>query len=467
MENEVKVNVKNKPPLDPDFVPAVLWNKAYQEMVKSNPDSMPVSIAMLRPDGTCFVHRTKVLPDEKSGIGLNKKYISKLIKVLLWQKGGNKIIIAGSKIIADELAGSFSANGSRAFDSDLIGTKVFGSPITVEACPLDRMPEPHDASSKLGRNLDGCRIGFDLGGSDRKCAAVINGKVVHSEEVVWDPYYQSDPQYHISGINDIIKRAAVKLPRIDAIGGSAAGIYMNNEVRVASLFRAISRDNFDKHIRGLFLKLKKEWGCVPFEVVNDGEVTALAASMSMNDNAVLGTSMGTSQAGGYVTPDGNITSWLNELAFVPVDYRDNAPADEWSGDIGCGVQYFSQQAVARLIPKAGISVPDSMPLAERLNQIQKLMAGGDKRAEAIYQTIGIYLGYSIPHYAEFYDMRNMFILGRVTSGEGGDIIISRAAQILKEEFPVLAEKIKISTPDEQEKRHGQAIAAASLPKIAK
>ncbi|MBQ9739564.1 MAG: ROK family protein, partial [Kiritimatiellae bacterium] len=85
----------------------------------------------------------------------------------------------------------------------------------------------------------------------------------------------------------------------------------------------------------------KEMG-VPFEIVNDGEVTALAGSMQLNSNSILGVSLGTSMAGGYVNPDGNITDWLNELAFVPIDYRDGAPADEWSGDLGCGVQFFSQ-----------------------------------------------------------------------------------------------------------------------------
>ena len=96
---------------------------------------------------------------------------------------------------------------------------------------------------------------------------------------------------------------------------------------------------------------------MPFEVVNDGEVTALAGSMSLGENAILGIAFGTSTAAGYVTPDGNITSWLNELAFVPVDYSPDAPVDEWSGDYGVGSQYFSQQCVGRLMPAAGIEAP--------------------------------------------------------------------------------------------------------------
>ena len=232
---------------------------------------------------------------------------------------------------------------------------------------------------------------------------------------------------------------------------------------MGSLYRGIAEPDFDRHIRGIFRALQSWWGGVPFDVVNDGEVTALAGSMSMKANAVLGYSMGTSVAAGYVTPDGNITSWLNELAFVPIDYRDDAPADEWSGDIGCGVQYFSQQAVSRLLPAAGIAVTAEMPLAERLVEVQKLMAQGDPRARKIYETIGTCFGYAIAHYGEFYDIENMLVLGRVTSGEGGDVILANARQVLKDEFPALAEKVRLRTPDEKDKRHGQAIAAASLP----
>jgi len=317
----------------------------------------------------------------------------------------------------------------------------------------------------MGRHLDGCRIGFDLGGSDRKAAALIDGRVVYSEEIAWDPYFQADPAYHLEGVHDSLRRAAAHLPRVDAIGGSAAGVYVNNEVRAASLFRGVVADDFERHIRRMFFTLQSRWGGVPFEVVNDGEVTALAGAMSMNDDAVLGVSMGTSQAGGYVTPAGNITPWLNELAFAPVDYRPDAPRDEWSGDVGCGVQYFSQQGVGRLARKAGFDFPATLPLPEQLIAVQQALAAGDARARAIYETIGVCFGYAIAHYADFYEVRNLLVLGRVTSGEGGEIILDRAGAVLRAEFPALAGSIRLRTPDERDKRHGQATAAASLPAL--
>ena len=177
---------------------------------------------------------------------------------------------------------------------------------------------------------------------------------------------------------------------------------MNNRVKVASLFRGVPTDLFQSRVKDLFLELAKEWK-VPFEIANDGEVTALAGSMALGENAVFGLAFGTSTAAGYVTPEGNITTWLNELAFAPVDYNPRAPVDEWSGDYGCGVQYFSQQCVGRLLAPAGIEVDSALPLPEKLKHVQALMAKGDERARNIYETIGTYLGYAIAHYADFYD----------------------------------------------------------------
>ena len=115
---------------------------------------------------------------------------------------------------------------------------------------------------------------------------------------------------------------------------------------------------------------------VPLEVINDGDVTALAGSMSLEDNGILGIAMGSSQAAGYVDMQGGIMDWLSELAFAPIDYNPRAPMDEWSGDIGCGSQYFSQQCVFRLAPKAGIQIPKGITDAEKLKFVQEKLEAG-------------------------------------------------------------------------------------------
>jgi predicted NBD/HSP70 family sugar kinase len=453
------------PPLDPGFVPAELWNREYRARCESHAGAHPLAIALERSDGTISRFDTRVLPQTTKYLAANRRYVERLVKFLLWARGGYRILIGGDAAIAGMIRQIYSASGERKFDHEFMGTKVYGRELVVDSLDLEDMPSARESAIALGRHLDGCRIGFDLGGSDRKCAAVIDGEVVFSEEVAWDPYFQSDPQYHYEGINDTLRRAAAHLPRVDAIGGSAAGVYVNNEVRVASLFRGVKPEAFDRKIRGLFSELQKIWNGVPFEVVNDGEVTALAGSMSLAENSVLGISMGTSVAGGYVTPNGSITPWLNELAFVPVDYRDDAPIDEWSGDRGCAVQYFCQQGVARLAPLAGLKFPAGLKLPEQLVEVQSRMTAGDERARRIYETIGVCFGYTIAHFANFYEIRNLLILGRVTSGEGGAVILEKAGEVLRTEFPELASQLQLRTPDEKDKRHGQAVAAASLPAL--
>ena len=456
---------KIRPSLDPEFRPASLWHRAYQALVAGDPSARPFAIVLARMDGAVFRHDSRVLSTGHPVAALTLIYAERLLKFLLWMKGAPQVLVAGADEIAAALAKTYSPMGARAFDCDFMGANIFGRVFSVEASSFEALPATVETSSPMGRHLDGCRIGFDLGGSDRKAAALIDGEVVYSEEITWDPYFQTDPRYHLEGVHDSLLRAAAHLPRVDAIGGSAAGVYVNNEVRAASLFRGVPADAFEKHIRRMFFTLQTRWGGVPFEVVNDGEVTALAGAMSMNDNAVLGVAMGTSLAVGYVTPAGNLTPWLNELAFAPIDYRPDAPRDEWSGDIGCGVQYFSQQGVGRLAQRAGFVFPAALPWPEQLIEVQHAMKAGDSRARVIYESIGVCFGYAIAHYAEFYEVRNLLVLGRVSSGEGGEIILGRASAVLREEFPALAESIQLRTPDEKNTRHGQATAAASLPAL--
>ncbi|HWA87852.1 MAG TPA: ROK family protein [Opitutus sp.] len=456
---------KIRPPLDPEFLPAALWNRAYRELVARDRGARPFAVALVRADGTAARHDDRALAAEHPAGERTFRYVERLLKFLLWQKGGSTVLVAGLDEIVPRLAQCYSPAGARAFDAAFMGERVYGRTLTIAATKFDELPAASDGSASIGRHLDGCRIGFDLGGSDRKAAALIDGRVVFAEEIAWDPYFQADPAYHLAGVQDSLARAAAHLPRVDAIGGSAAGVYVNNEVRVASLFRGVAPGDFERHVRRMFFALQARWGGVPFEVVNDGEVTALAGSMSLGANAILGISMGTSQAGGYVAPAGNITPWLNELAFAPVDYRAAAPRDEWSGDVGCGVQYFSQQGVGRLAAAAGFDFSEKMPLAERLVAVQVAVSAGDPRARKIFESIGVCFGYAVAHYADFYAVRHVLVLGRVTSGEGGAIILAEAAAVLRAEFPSLAGSVQLHTPDEKSKRHGQAVAAASLPAL--
>lgn len=451
-------------PLHPQFRPAALAVRNFRQLAAAASRPERARLALEQADGSIFHLTTPLLPEDHPQAAANKVHVERLAKFLLWSRGGFRIHFDGPPSLAAALAAHYRDTPTGRFDNETVGERIYDRPL--EVVHARELPPERASTTPLGRHLEGCRIGFDLGGSDRKVAAVIEGKVVFSEEIEWDPYPQPDPEYHLAGIMDSLSKAAAHLPRVDAIGGSAAGVYVNNRVKLASLFRGVPRPLFDSRVKDLFLEVKRAWRGLPFEVVNDGEVTALAGSMSLGSNAVLGIALGTSTAGGYVSSDGNITSWLNELAFVPVDYHPEAPRDEWSGDYGCGVQYFSQQAVGRLLAPAGIDEVDpALPLPEKLKQVQALMKAGDERARRIYRTLGVYLGYGVAHFADFYDIRQVLVLGRVTSGEGGDLMTAAAREVLDVDFPELAQRIAFHMPDEKDKRHGQAIAAASLPAI--
>jgi predicted NBD/HSP70 family sugar kinase len=450
-------------PLDKMFRPASLIHRRFRQMVAEAGGGVPLRLGLERADGSLSLYETQVFAPGDPHFALNLPYVERIVKFLLWQRGGWRVFVGGPSEIGQHIAAVYSPTGARHFDHDFMGG-VYEHPFTVTVTDAESVPEEKETSIPLGRHLDGCRVGFDLGASDRKASAVIDGEVVFSEEIPWDPRPQTDPDYQYKGVMDSIKRAAAHLPRLDAVGGSAAGVYINNRVRVASLFRGIPKDLFEQKTADMFLRIGKELG-VPIEVVNDGEVTALAGSMSLGENPVLGIAMGSSQAGGYVNDHGNITGWLNELAFAPIDYHPNAPVDEWSGDAGCGVQYFSQVGAIRVAEGAGVQFEPGLTLPEKLEALQAKMQRGVVSVRWVYETLGVYLGYAVAHYADFYALKHILVLGRVTTGPGGDILIEKAHEVLKTEFPELAETIRMALPDEKSRRVGQSIAAASLPAL--
>ncbi|MDD4003327.1 MAG: ROK family protein, partial [Clostridia bacterium] len=343
-------------------------------------------------------------------------------------------------------------------------SRVYEKPFEVISVDYDSVPDTYEMAEKHTFSLNGCRIGFDAGGSDRKVSAVVDGKTVYSEEVLWLPKINPDPEYHYNEILKSFKAAAERMPRVDAIGISSAGIYINNQAKVASLFMSVPDDVFDKRVKNIYIDAAKQFGDIPLKVANDGDVTALAGAMSLNTNKVLGIAMGTSEAAGYVDGGGCIRGWLNELAFVPVDFNESALIDPWSGDIGCGVNYFSQDAVIKLAGLCNLELDGDTP-AKKLKSAQQMLENGVQKAQWIFEDIGTYLAHSLAYYFKFYDAEQVLILGRVSSGKGGDIIINTCNKTLKELYPQTAKKVKINLPDEKSRRVGQSIAAASLPII--
>jgi predicted NBD/HSP70 family sugar kinase len=449
------------PPLDPEFQPAVVFNHNYVETVKVAGKGVPLTLGLEREKGLLSRYETVVRSEPDAA---TLRYVERIVKFLLWARGGWKLYFGGPKAIGEFVSKTYSARGARKFDCEMMA-RAYGRKFQVVMTSAGKVPARKEMQVAAGGHLKGGRIGFDLGASDYKVSAVMNGEAIFTEETPWNPASQPDPEYHYHHLSAALHRAAAQLSRVDAIGGSSAGIIVDNEIRVASLLRAVPKKLFPK-AAGIFKRIQKEWN-VPVVVMNDGDVTALAGALSLGRKGMLGIAMGSSQAAGFMDLQGHIGGWLNELAFAPVDYNPAAAADEWSGDIGVGALYFSQQAVNKLLPAAKISLPEKMGLPERLKEVQNLMASGDVRAAKIYETIGVYFGYAIAHYADFYDFQHLLILGRVTTGKGGDILLAQAREVLRREFPEVAAKVELHVPDEKSRRVGQAVAAASLPMIKK
>lgn len=452
--------MKFTPVYEKEFRPMSVVLRDYKAAVKGA-EHKTLKICVERNDAYNYIYALDVFaaPEKREE---NYAIAERIIKSILWVVGGYKIYICGDDYVFDRIKADYTKSGARAFDVDFMQT-VYETPFEVIKSTENDFPKYNPCSVSIGGHLEGCRVGFDAGGSDRKVSAVIDGKVVYSEEVVWFPKVNSDWHYHYEGIKAAMQTAASKMPRVDAIGVSSAGVYINNKIMVASLFLKVPKEDYKAHVQNMYIDVAKEIGA-PVEVANDGDVTALAGAMDLKDDCVLGIAMGTSEAVGYINDKGLLNGWLSEVAFVPVDFNKNAMVDEWSGDYGCGVKYFSQDGVIKLAESAGHKFAEGASPAEKLKEIQKLMANGDAMAKQIYEDIGTYLGYAIPYYSEFYKIKHLLLLGRVTSGEGGAIIMERAKEVLKAEFPEYAD-IDLTMPDESNKRVGQSIAAASLPSI--
>jgi predicted NBD/HSP70 family sugar kinase len=452
----IEFQVKNMPGLDPDFIPFGPWMEAYLTGA-----DRPLDIALERENGKISVHRTRLRGPEFAEANL--RFAERYVKFLLWSVGGWKIYVRGDRSVYEHLAADYTKTGARAFDAQFM-EDVYERPFEVADCSGGGFPEANESSVSVGGHMEGCRIGFDAGGSDRKVSAVIDGQTVYSEEVVWHPKTSADPQYQYDGIVEAFRTAASKMPRVDAIGVSSAGVFIGNSPMVSSIFLKVPREKRE-FVKSVYDRAAREIGDVPIVVANDGDVTALAGSMSMGSGAVMGMAMGTSEAVGYVDEGGNILGWLNELAFAPVDLAENAMRDEWSTDRGVGCKYFSQDAVAKLAPAAGISLSESLTPAEKLKEVQALAEADEGEARDIFVSIGAYLAHTLALYSKFYTVRHFLVLGRVTSGIGGTLIVDECNRILREEYPALAASMAVTLPDEKTRRVGQSVAAASLPRI--
>jgi len=409
-----------------------------------------------------------------------------LICEMIWQRSASSLLIAGPPTLCGYLTEAFSPTGDCAFEVTSM-PNVCGTPdkaFEVKVVKVANLPPSKDTAQKCGTDANGSRLAFDLGKSDIKVVAVKDNEVLYSKETEWD-VTNPDPDYHYKAIKDAMELGKAKLDKIDAIGGSATGtVSGKNEATWCDIFPNVPPDVYKEKVVDIFNRLAKDLaGDVPLKVINDGEVTALAAFKKLGGKGnVMGISMGSSEGGGYANADGDLLGWINELCYIKLDLNPEAPTDPWTKGAYTGIShmYLGQRGATKLAAVAGLDCPEDQayphanmctikhePHAQCLKIIQAAMSdpGKEPQARKIYETIGVYLGYALLQYLEHYAIDHIMILGRVSKGAGGDHMLSTAKQVLAVERPDV--NIEFHTADDHFKAVGQCIAAAALPELPK
>jgi len=470
-------------PLDPNFSPVILAKRQYRAAC-SDASFPELHLALPRATG-CARVSLKVFPDGHKDCDASTYLAGVLVQEMIWQRSASALIISGPDYICNALIAGFAVGGQYEFEATTMpcvnGTPDAKFEVTRVSSAAD-LPEAKDTPQVCGKDANGCRLAFDLGKSDIKVVSVKDNEVVYSKETEWD-VTNPDPQYHYDAIKAAMQLGKDALPKIDAVGGSATGtVGANNEATWCDIFPNVPPAVYKEKVVDIFNRLAKDLaGDVPVKVINDGEVTALAAFQKIGKGKVMGISMGSSEGGGYANADGNLMGWINELCYIRLDLNPNAPIDPWTKGAHTGIShmYLGQRGTTKLAACGGIEGPDEYMYpnpamctikhenhAQCLKLIQKAMTDPAKEAQAslIYETVGVYLGYALAQYKEFYEVDHIMILGRVSKGKGGDLMLATAKKVLETEFPEYAD-IQFHTADDHFKAVGQCIAAAALPEV--
>jgi len=470
-------------PLDPNFAPLILAKKNYLKHVAGT--SYFLEWALPRADG-CARYKLPVFEENHAYVEASIYLAGVLIQEMIWQRSASALLLSGPSKICEALKKAYSPGGEYEFEAssmpNVCGTP--GNPFEVKIVPVAELPDSKDTPQACGKEADGCRLAFDLGKSDIKTVAVQDNQVVYSKETEWD-VTNPDPQYHYDAIMAALKLAKAALPRVDAIGGSATGTVSGaNEATWCDIFPNVPPAVYKEKVVDIFVRMAKDLaGDVPLKVINDGEVTALAAVQKIGKGNVLGISMGSSEGGGYANADGNLMGWINEMCYIKLDMNPEAPTDPWTKGAHRGIShmYLGQRGATKLAAKAGVKVPENYVYphpdmctvkhedhAQCLKLIQKAMTNPEEEPSVknLYVTVGVYLGYALAQYCEFYEVDHVMILGRVSKGAGGDIMLDTAKKVLNLEFPQYGH-IQFHTADDHFKAVGQCIAAAALPELRK
>lgn len=410
-----------------------------------------IGVALSRGKGVVYPFSLRISEDFEESYF----YLKKVLLALLWTVGGSRFLLRCNLSFYSRFVERIKKD-EEVYASFKAIEEIYGEPVSFTF--VEEMPHRVIETSKRSLFSSGCRIGLDLGGSDIKVMTLQDGKVLYSSEILWSPKTARDPSYHESFIRSVLKEAASYLPRVDAVGVSTSGVVEEEELIYPSLFTLCSDKDKKEGIRVLLKELSHElFPNANFSLINDGDASALGASFLYDKDSVLGLSLGTSLAGGYVK-DGFLYPYLNELSKVPVNFGSFAKNHYQLGIKGSASEYLSQKGIIALAEDRGIELKGTLP--EKLLMVQVLAEQGNNEVLQAYRTFGKRLGSCVLYFSLFLDFSSVFLLGRVLSGKGGETLLKSANEYLASK----GNNLILFSADERFKRLGQAYVAACLEK---
>ena len=222
------------PVLEPGFRPAVLAVRAFDALARESGSPVAVRMALEQADGSVFHFETRLLPSSHTHSAGNCRPPRAIRQVpsLVTRR-----LADATSTRRPTIAARLAAHYRETLPEVRLAPR---RPADVRSSTRDR-PHARPAAGTRGDqaarpSLDGCRIGFDLGGSDRKVAAVIDGPCRLQRRDGLGSVPQAGSAISLRRDHGFAHKAAAHLPRVDAIGGSAAGVYVNNRVKVGRCF---------------------------------------------------------------------------------------------------------------------------------------------------------------------------------------------------------------------------------------
>lgn len=422
--------------------PITEWHRRYRSAA---PGSGRFAVRFERPDRASLCFRTGLVGSASPEL---VRYVRTYVHNRLWAAGARRVVVDCGPDLFAALKSCFDPGGQYYHQAEMM-SRVYRGPFEIVRGPVvDRSDEgsgvPAQGDPKRGRH-----IGVDLGGSDVKVVAMRDGELLHHEKMDWRPRGMMRGRQVLDVVEDMVGRAlsAARLGRIDGIGLSTAGIVVGNRVVVSGIFSGLAAEEFDGWVAPMGAKLSRAFGGAPTQVAHDGDMTPLWAYVHMGIKRVLGLSLGTGLGAGFVDEHGQVSGMLCEVGKTILDMDAEAPEHIYNKTRGAALHYCSQNAVFRLAEGAGIALDHVDMLAEKLRRVQALVDSGDRSATAVFEAVGRDLAVAVAEFHDYFHMAHVVLVGRVTAGRGGEILLASADAALKRDFPEVADEVRLHVPD--------------------